>query len=245
MRCGDLRRHRRPGHQEADACDLRPGQPRAAARQRSRWSGSPDGIGPTRISASSSATPSEQHARTPYRQEVWDRLAEGIRFVQGTFDDEKAFERLAETAGEARRRAGHRRQPRVLSVDSAQGLPAGVRAAAEVRVGPAAGGPLEPGGHREAVRPRPAERPRAQRRGQQRLPRGVGVPHRPLPRQGDRPEHPGAAVRQRAVRADLEQQLRRQRADHHGRGHRPRRPGRLLRRGRRGPRCDPEPPDCS
>ena len=37
------------------------------------------------------------HARTPYRQEVWDRLAEGIRFVQGTFDDEKAFQRLAET----------------------------------------------------------------------------------------------------------------------------------------------------
>jgi glucose-6-phosphate 1-dehydrogenase len=38
-----------------------------------------------------------QHARTPYRQEVWDRLAEGIRFVKGTFDDDKAFERLAET----------------------------------------------------------------------------------------------------------------------------------------------------
>ena len=38
-----------------------------------------------------------EHARTPYRQEVWDRLAEGIRFVQGTFDDEKSFERLAET----------------------------------------------------------------------------------------------------------------------------------------------------
>ena len=37
------------------------------------------------------------HARTPYRQEVWDRLAEGIRFVQGTFDDDKAFQRLAET----------------------------------------------------------------------------------------------------------------------------------------------------
>jgi glucose-6-phosphate 1-dehydrogenase len=38
-----------------------------------------------------------KHARTPYRQEVWDRLAEGIRFVQGTFDDAKAFERLTET----------------------------------------------------------------------------------------------------------------------------------------------------
>ncbi len=38
----------------------------------------------------------KQHARTPFRQEVWDRLAEGIRFVQGTFDDGQAFARLAE-----------------------------------------------------------------------------------------------------------------------------------------------------
>ncbi|MGV0792329.1 glucose-6-phosphate dehydrogenase [Mycolicibacterium sp. XJ1819] len=39
----------------------------------------------------------KQHARTPFRQEVWDRLAEGFRFVQGTFDDEAAFGHLAET----------------------------------------------------------------------------------------------------------------------------------------------------
>jgi glucose-6-phosphate 1-dehydrogenase len=39
----------------------------------------------------------KQHARTPFRQEVWDRLAEGFRFVQGTFDDDASFERLAET----------------------------------------------------------------------------------------------------------------------------------------------------
>ncbi|MBX5488766.1 MAG: glucose-6-phosphate dehydrogenase, partial [Mycolicibacterium hassiacum] len=39
----------------------------------------------------------KQHARTPFRQEVWDRLAEGFRFVQGTFDDDAAFARLAET----------------------------------------------------------------------------------------------------------------------------------------------------
>jgi glucose-6-phosphate 1-dehydrogenase len=37
------------------------------------------------------------HARTPFRQEVWDRLSEGIRFAQGEFDDDKAFERLSET----------------------------------------------------------------------------------------------------------------------------------------------------
>ena len=36
------------------------------------------------------------------------------------------------------------------------------------------------------------------------FPTGVGLPHRPLPRQGDGPEHPGAALRQPAVRADLE-----------------------------------------
>ncbi|TSD95309.1 glucose-6-phosphate dehydrogenase [Skermania sp. ID1734] len=39
----------------------------------------------------------KEHARTPYRQEVWDRLAEGIRFVQGTFDDDSAFDRLSKT----------------------------------------------------------------------------------------------------------------------------------------------------
>jgi glucose-6-phosphate 1-dehydrogenase len=39
----------------------------------------------------------KQHSRTPFRQQVWDRLAEGIRFVQGTFDDDAAFVRLAET----------------------------------------------------------------------------------------------------------------------------------------------------
>ncbi|ALG11612.1 glucose-6-phosphate dehydrogenase [Kibdelosporangium phytohabitans] len=42
----------------------------------------------------------KEHARTPFRQEVWDRLAEGIRFVQGTFDDDEAFDRLADTVRE-------------------------------------------------------------------------------------------------------------------------------------------------
>ena len=39
----------------------------------------------------------KKHARTPFRQEVWDRLAEGFRFVQGTFDDDASFDRLSET----------------------------------------------------------------------------------------------------------------------------------------------------
>jgi glucose-6-phosphate 1-dehydrogenase len=39
----------------------------------------------------------KQHARTPFRQEVWDRLAEGFRFVQGSFDDDASFAALADT----------------------------------------------------------------------------------------------------------------------------------------------------
>ncbi|VEG17376.1 glucose-6-phosphate dehydrogenase [Mycolicibacterium phlei] len=39
----------------------------------------------------------KEHSRTPFRQHVWDRLAEGIRFVQGSFDDDEAFEQLKKT----------------------------------------------------------------------------------------------------------------------------------------------------
>ena len=39
----------------------------------------------------------KDHSRTPFRPVIWDRLAEGCRFVQGAFDDDEAFARLAET----------------------------------------------------------------------------------------------------------------------------------------------------
>ncbi|MQA60090.1 MAG: glucose-6-phosphate dehydrogenase [Actinophytocola sp.] len=41
-----------------------------------------------------------EHARTPFRESVWQRLAEGIRFVPGSFDDNEAFQRLAKTVTE-------------------------------------------------------------------------------------------------------------------------------------------------
>jgi glucose-6-phosphate 1-dehydrogenase len=37
----------------------------------------------------------EQHARTPFRESVWRQLADGIRFVQGEFSDDDAFDQLA------------------------------------------------------------------------------------------------------------------------------------------------------
>ena len=42
----------------------------------------------------------KEHARTPFREEVWRQLSEGFRFVPGEFDDDTAFEKLRETIDE-------------------------------------------------------------------------------------------------------------------------------------------------
>ncbi|MEW2297377.1 glucose-6-phosphate dehydrogenase [Streptomyces sp. NPDC006743] len=36
----------------------------------------------------------KEHARTPFREEVWQQLAEGMRFIPGDFDDDTAFKQL-------------------------------------------------------------------------------------------------------------------------------------------------------
>jgi glucose-6-phosphate 1-dehydrogenase len=42
----------------------------------------------------------KSHARTAFREEVWQQLAEGFRFVPGDFADDDAFRRLGETIRE-------------------------------------------------------------------------------------------------------------------------------------------------
>ncbi|HVV13107.1 glucose-6-phosphate dehydrogenase, partial [Amycolatopsis sp.] len=42
----------------------------------------------------------KDHARTPYRAEVWNQLAEGFRFVPGDFSDDHAFSTLRRTIEE-------------------------------------------------------------------------------------------------------------------------------------------------
>ncbi len=39
----------------------------------------------------------KQYARTPFDEDVWRQLRQGIRFVQGEFDDDSAFDRLTQT----------------------------------------------------------------------------------------------------------------------------------------------------
>ena len=46
------------------------------------------------------------HARTPFREEVWHQLVRGVRFVQGTFDDPQAFVRLRDTLDELEQTRG-------------------------------------------------------------------------------------------------------------------------------------------
>jgi glucose-6-phosphate 1-dehydrogenase len=41
-----------------------------------------------------------EHARTPFREATWRQLSEGIRFVQGSFDDDDAFDRLRDTVAD-------------------------------------------------------------------------------------------------------------------------------------------------
>ncbi len=145
--------------------------------------------------------------------------------------------------GQPAQHARDQRQRGVLPVDPAGDVPGRAQADGAHRDGQQrAQWRLAARRGREAVRPRSGQRPEAQRTRRQRLHRERRVPHRPLPGQGDRPEPDGAAVRQPAVRADLELALCRLGADHHGRGRRHRRPGRVLRRDRRRARRAAEPP---
>ena len=184
----------------------------------------------------------KQHARTEFREETWKQLAEGFRFVPGDFDDDVAFDRLRRTIeelDEVRGTDGNHAfylaiPPAFFGAVAGQLKEHGLAQAARRRVAP--------GGDREALRPRPRVRSRAQLALASVFPPRRDLPDRPLPRQGDGAEHPGDAVRQRDVRAALERQLRRPRTDHDGRGRRHRGPGRLLRRDRRRPRRHPEPP---
>jgi len=48
----------------------------------------------------------KEYARTEFHEDVWAQLAEGIRFVPGTFDDDAAFELLKDTIEELDRERG-------------------------------------------------------------------------------------------------------------------------------------------
>ena len=48
----------------------------------------------------------KEHARTPFREDVWKQLSEGVRFVPGEFGDDEAFQRLKQTVDDLDRERG-------------------------------------------------------------------------------------------------------------------------------------------
>ncbi len=101
----------------------------------------------------------KEHARTPFRQTVWDRLAEGFRFVHGTFDDDDAFDRLEQTVQDLDRERGTGGNHAFYLSIPPGAFPVVLQAARPLRAVDAGRRPVAPGGHREAVRARPAARP--------------------------------------------------------------------------------------
>ena len=143
-----------------------------------------------------------------------------LHYVPGDLGRPRHVRRAERAAGGDRRRASSRRRRGTSSISPCR--PASTRrridqlAESGSRRGctePQAA-PLGPDHHREAVRPEPGERGRAERARAQRLRRAPGVPHRPLPGQGDGPEPPGVPVRQLDLRAGVEPAARAPRADH-------------------------------
>ncbi len=89
-----------------------------------------------------------QYARTPFREEVWAQLSEGVRFVTGDFSDPAAFDRLAETVAklDAERGTGGNRAF-YLSVPPSQ-FPVVV---SQLERSGLHGGPGAPGWHRVVI----------------------------------------------------------------------------------------------
>ena len=206
------------------------------------------------VATSTSVGPAEAY-RAQLRQSVerfsgaavdeatWSAFAAGIDTIAGDYTKPEAWSALREAiAGAERRRATAGNRLFYLAVPPASFPPilAGLRDAGLLH--PPNGDAVVAGRDREALRPRPRLGAGAQLPRGGRPRRAADLPHRPLPRQGDGPEHPRLPLRQLDLRAALEPQVRRPGPDHDGGGDRDRAAREVLRRDRRRARRRPEPP---
>ena len=58
----------------------------------------------------------EANARTPFREDVWNQFQQGMRFVEGAFNDDAAFEKLKSTLAELDERGAHGNHAFYLSI---------------------------------------------------------------------------------------------------------------------------------
>ena len=172
----------------------------------------------------------------------------GDRVPPGQLRRPGGLRRACEAARSDRPRPRHRRESALLPGRPAGALPGDRPPSRAGRPGrPRQPSPqrlearLDARHRREAVRIGSRQRPAAQPRAGRRLQRGPGLPNRPLPGQGDRPEPRRLPLRERPVRADLEPPLHRLGPDHGRRDGRRRGTRRVLRRHRRPARHRPGP----
>src|ERR1022692_646887 len=194
---------------------------------------------------------------SPFDADVWTAFAQGLFYMAGDIDNPAVFPALDARLKEieaARHTGGN--VLFYLSTQPSQYIPA-AQGLGAANVGKGAGwrriviekpfghdlaSARWPDRHRKAFRPRSGQPAEIERRTAQSLRRIRGLPHRSLPRQRNRAEHPGISLRQRHLRAAVESPLRESRADHRCRIHRRGKPWRLLPGSRRPARHDPESP---
>ncbi len=156
------------------------------------------------------------YARDAFRQEVWDELADrhALRALDVADEDGEDSARRG-CLDRARRRARHCAATASSTSPSRRARSRPLVEADRPSAATAEGWTRliieKPFGHDLAS----ARELNATARGALR--RARDLPHRPLPRQGDRAEHAGAPLRERHLRADLEPPVHRPRADHGGR----------------------------
>jgi hypothetical protein len=156
-----------------------------------------------------------KHARNkPIDEELLSRIQQNIFYVAGGYDSPDDQARLAEKLAQldkSHQTGGNRLFYMSTPPEAFEGI---IRVLGERE----RNGENGKGWSRliveKPVRHRSEDRAGAEQAALPVLARGPDLPHRPLPRQRGVAEHHGDAVRQRDLRADLEPQLHRPRADH-------------------------------
>ena len=163
-------------------------------------------------------------------QEVFDRFAARLSYVQGDFGDADTYARVGKAIEGASTPVFYLEIPPFLFGRVVKGLAdAGLTKTARVVV-------EKPFGHdQESARALADELHQSHRR-------VAALPDRPLPREDGPCGDPLPPLREHDAGAGLEPELRRVRADHDGRGFRRLRPRPLLRPGRRAARRRRQPP---
>ena len=228
---GHLRRHRRPRPPQDPARPLQPAPGRPAAARDERRGLRAPALHRRRLPRGDARVGGAALAQ-PGRAGAVGRLRGRHPLPAGRVRRPRQLPGARRAAGADRRGRRHARQRPLLPRHAALRLPGD-------RGQPGRGGPpaaARPAGARIVIE-KPFGHDLASARalnddGHARLRRVAGLPHRPLPGQGHRPQPAGVPLRQRHLRAALEPALRRPRADHRGRGPRRRGPRRVLRGGR-------------